>query len=52
MNNYLAYLDEIQQQYGSMKNAELELGNVKELERLIDSNNRKRKGLKMLVVVL
>lgn len=52
MNNYLAYLDEIQQQYDFMKNAESELGNVEELERLIDSNNRKRKGLKMLVVVL
>lgn len=52
MNDYLVYLDGIQQQYDSMKNAELELGNVEELERLIDSNNRKRKGLKMLVVVL
>ena len=52
MNNYLAYLDEIQQQYDSMKNAELELGNVEELERLMVSNNRKRDGLKMLIVLL
>lgn len=52
MNNYLAYLDEIQQQYDSMKNAELELGNVEELERLMCSNNRKRDSLKMLIVLL
>ena len=52
MNDYLAYLDEIQQQYDSMKNAELELGNVEELERLVGLNNRKRDGLKMLIVLL
>lgn len=28
MNDYLVYLDGIQQQYDSMKNAESELGNV------------------------
>lgn len=52
MNNYLAYLDDIQQQYDCMKNAELELGNVEELERLMGSNNRKRDSLKMLIVLL
>ena len=52
MNDYLVYLDGIQQQYDSMKNAELELGNVEELERLMGSNNRKRDSLKMLIVLL